>query len=234
MNIERLFEKLSYGELSNLSMSVEGSGTIDENAQPRILNFANEGLSSLFSQFNLLEKQLVLELREGISNYQLKSEFAYSKHDSNSENDWFILDSDDEPFLDDIILITEVMASNGDSLPINDPSCPESVFTPQEKLLQVPRILLGSALSVKYRANHPLLTMEDLTQEILLPLVLEKALTSWIAYNVYSSMNGPENSSKAQEYMSMFTSICNNAESMNLVNNSSGSSNSRFVRGGWV
>jgi hypothetical protein len=46
MTVEDLFRDLSLGELSNLSMGVEGEGTIEEKHQPKIIRQANEGTTS--------------------------------------------------------------------------------------------------------------------------------------------------------------------------------------------
>ena len=72
MNIEDLFTSLSYGELNNLSMSADGSGSIEESKQPQILLYANEGLLRLYGRFLLKENDVLIEMVEHITNYHLK------------------------------------------------------------------------------------------------------------------------------------------------------------------
>lgn len=235
MNVGNLFEMLSLGELSNLSISNEGSGTIPEKHQKKILLYANEGMMRIYSKFVLNEKDVTILLWDHITYYHLRKEF--SKNFQAGENDVcarirYILDLPHEPFEEDVIRILQVYDAQGNPMPLNNEEHPLSLFTPQANVLQVPRPEADTALSVHYQAKHPVLT-QDLKQEIILPEVLQGALTSFVAYKVYSHMNTQESTAKSQEHYSLFTAICADVLENDLVNTSPSSTNIRFAANGW-
>uniref|UniRef100_A0AB39ACI6 Virion structural protein n=1 Tax=Erwinia phage Fifi051 TaxID=3238787 RepID=A0AB39ACI6_9CAUD len=234
MNVEQLFTNLSYGELSNLSLSADGSGSIQEERQPRIILYANEGLLRLYSRFLLLEKDVLIEMVEHITNYHFLKKFTESHHDPESEHYPYIKDLIGEPYEEDMLKILAVYNSLGQKVPLNDNERIDSVFTPRDKLLQVPRPIDGASLSVLYQAKHPTLTIDDLQQEIILPVVLEGALTAYIAYKVFSHMNTDVSSQKAQEHIQIFNNICDEVEDRDMVGSSVATTNARFGKRGWV
>lgn len=243
MNVTDLFTNLSLGELSNTSIGMDGAGTISAAGQPRIIRHANDGLLRLFSRFILLEKDVLVEQQEAQTRYLLSSASALSKYTLPATRPTvptfpsvrkpYILDSAACPFLDDVIKILEVYDSFGRKLVLNDEENRDSVFTPQPKLLQVPRPVPGAALGVKFQAKHPQLTVEDLEQDIDLPEVFDSALTAFIAWRVYSDMNTQEAGAKAQEHQLNFETICNEAVTNDLVNSSISTTNIKFDRRGW-
>lgn len=234
MNVAKLFSQLSYGELSNLSMGLNGAGTIQEPDQPKVITYANEALIRLYSRFNLREKDVLVEMVEHITNYHLISRFAETKYDPDIEPYPYIKDLPLEPFADDVIKVLAVYNSFGRELPLNDPESCDSVFTPQANVLQVPKPVAGQALSVHYQAKHPVLSESDQEQEILLPDVLIGALTAFIAYKVHSHMNTQEASAKAQEHLSIYESIVESVKDSDTASTSISSTNSRFHKRGWI
>ena len=234
MNLSELYADLSYGELSNLSMAVEGTGTIQEEARPRIIRAANDALLQLYGRFNLSEKDLLLETYEHITNYHLISRFSESGGIESEEPYLYIKDHAGDPFLDDVIKVLAVCDSLGRDLPLNDAEATESVFTPQYNILQVPRPLNGVSLGVMYQARHPKLEDGDDDQEISIPPVLEGALRAYIAYKIYGSINTQESMAMAQGHMAMYEAICTGAEEKDLVNTSISQTNSKFEKRGFA
>lgn len=233
MNIEELFEKLSYGPYAALFAGAAGKGSIDEADQPQVLSHANDALLRLYTKFDLIHNDVVIEMIDGITNYHLDSKFSIHNTGSKQRHK-YILDLPDEPFTDDVIRILEVYDSYGYRYPLNDDGNPCAVFTPQQNVLQVPRTTPRQILSVTYQAKHPKLEVGDPEQEIMLPDVLIEALISYIAYKKYTNMATPESTAKAQEHMAMFTSLCDDAVLNDAVSTSSSSTNTRFEKRGFV
>lgn len=155
MNLENLYQTLSYGQLSNLAISGDGSGTIIESGQPKIVIAANEALKRLYSKFNLLEKDVLIEQASHITNYHLDKRFAESSYDPDKVNFPYIKDLFNETFEDDVIRITGVFNShNNYPLPLNDDEAEWSLFTPRYNILQVPKPQDKVSLSVMYQAKH--------------------------------------------------------------------------------
>lgn len=232
MIVDELLTKLAYGELSNLAMSK--GGFIIEEKHPVIINHANEGLLRLYSQFILKESELLLEEVEHITAYHLKKEYTESQGNPDVERYLYIKDMGNDPFQEDVIKVLSLYSEDGKWIPLNDPEHKMSYYTPQAQVIQSPAPITGRSISVIYQASHPPLTVDDLSQEIELPLVLNKALTAYIAANVFGDMNGQENMAKAQEQNNVFVGICNAAIERDLVNSSYSSSNVKFNRKGWV
>jgi hypothetical protein len=235
MKVSELFRKLSLGELSNLSMSQDGSGQIQESKHAQLIGYANDGLLWLYTRFILSEKDLLIEQVGHITNYHMKRQFAES---AGSDEEYpYIKDLPDEPFEEDVIKILEVRDITGYAYPINDAELSNSLFTPKPDTLQVPNPRHGSPLSIVYQARHPKLFDEGdghLDQDVELPFFLESALTNFIAYKVYSHMNGAENQAKSQEFMQTYEAICTNVEAKDTANQTTSTSHTKLEQRGFV
>lgn len=234
MNVNELFRRLSYGELSNLALSGEGNGTITDDAKPKIISFANDGLLRLYSRFVLRENDLILELTDETTSYRFLKRYARSNPDPIEGDVLYIIDSDSDPFAEDLIRVLSVTNAVGEKLPLNDTGNHYSMFTPQPNVLQVPCPLEGQVLGVVYQARHPILAYDDFDAEISLPIVLEGALTSYIASKVFSGMNGPENSAKGQELLELYNSICQEVVDRDLTNESISTETTKFQCRGFI
>ena len=214
-----LLQRLSRSELSNLSIGSDGSGVITDANVPKLLIHINDGLVRLYSRFTLSIKQLMIEEQEHITNYHLLQKYAET---SNSGEPYpYIKDLPDDPFLGDVIRVLEVWDENGCERPLNDEGNCHSLFTPYVQTIQIPTPITGKANSVVYQAKHPEIKMPpdaNRSQEIILPFVLEGALTAFIAHKVFSNMAGQEHIIKSQEQIGLYESICVDVEDRDLVN----------------
>lgn len=236
MNLNQLFTDLALGELSNLSMAE--NNTIIPAKRPQIVTHANAGLLELHSKFVLKEKDMIIEMREGVTNYHLLKRYAMSQYDETNPPDrWnlpYIIDTVGEPFPEDVLKILSVYNSFGQKMPLNDLEDPMSVFNPQSTVLQVPFPIPGQALTLEYQARHEILDHCDCEAEIILPEVLRGALRSYIASKVYMHMNTQENTAKGQEHSINFETACVDVVEKDLVSSSSSTTNVRFHKRGWV
>ena len=236
MIVENLFQELALGELSNLSLA--DNGTIIPQKRPQIIVYANEGLLALHSRFVLKEKDVLVEMREGITNYHLLKRFALSQYDDDNPPDrWdipYIMDTPAEPFEEDVIKILSVYNSYGMRLPLDDQENKLSVFNPQGNVLQVPFPIPGQSLSVEYQAEHPKLDHCECGDEIVLPNVLKSALKAYIASKVFMHMNTQESTAKGHEHIMIYESICLDVIEKDLVNTSSSTTNTVFDQRGWI
>ena len=235
MKISELFRQLSYGELSNLSMSKNGSGEIVEDKHPQLIQYANTALQTIFSRFRLREKELRLVQVEGITRYHLTRRFTESAGAAGVIP--YIKDAPPrDPFLEDVIRILAVYDKDGQRA-LNDEGNPDSLFAPRPDTLQVPAPDAGYQLAVLYQARHPELDDRPgkiINQKIDIPFFLEKALKSSIAHQVFSNMNGQENTLKGQEHLATYEAICIDIEQRDLVNQTFHTSHSKLEMRGFV
>ena len=233
MNIQQLFQDLSFGELATLSLATSGNGVITDAGKEHIIRFANDGLLRLYSRFLLKQNDVLIEMVDWITNYHLSSKFAESQAGISTQTHLYIKDLPEEPFSDDVIKILNVFREDGE-LPLNNEANALSCFTPQADVLQVPNPENGVALSVGYQAKHPILTLDDLTQEIELPEVLHGALRDWIAFRAYSQVKTQEARIAAQDHAQAYEQACLDVVQNDLVNQTQSSTNNRFELNGWA
>jgi hypothetical protein len=231
MNVTEFVGRLSRGPLSNLSMSNEGDGTIVEAKLPAVIDYLNEGLLKIFTRFDLLEKEVILEQIDGVTRYELDSRYALTKAAENPTLQHYIIDSIANPFTDDLLKVLSVWKAgtvNPIRLPLNDDNNSCSLFTPKSDLLQVPEPVDAEPLYLIYQARHPILTQDEMEAEIEIPAVLEEPLLAYVAHKVYFYMNGQEHSQKAAEHLSSYEAGCNEIVETDMVSSSLSFTSSKF------
>jgi len=236
ITVGELFQTLSEGPLSGLSMSNEGNGSIEDGSHNKLINYANDGLVRLYTKFLIKESELILEMQPYRTRYEIDSRYSFSGHKAGSEDPVYIIDHG-SPYQNDLIKITQVFLlgkCRDVAFPLNDPERSDSLFTPKPNELQVPNPVLGTALSVSYQAKHPKLPYDNLDTQIYIPDGLIEALTSFISSKVFSHMNGAENTMKGQEHLADFNNLCNEAMQSDSVGMTYPTTNTLFDRRGWV
>jgi hypothetical protein len=234
MLLTELFQSLSFGHLSNLSIGKNGSGDIAEEGKGKVIRYTNQALLRLYSRFVLSEKQVIIELMEGITTYYLLKRFAQFRCDDTPTTDPLYIADLLDPFQEDVIKVLQAFNSLGKEMSLNDESDRWSLFTPAPNQVQVPIILNCASISLSYQAKHPKLKFGVESQQIILPETLHDALEHYVAYGIYSAMNGQENTAKAEEHLGIYESICKEVESMDLVNQSKSNTTIAFHERGWI
>lgn len=218
MTLAEIFEQLTYGELSSLKMGGFAGEEVSEENQRQVLAHINIALNELYKRFFLSSKQLMVELYDHISLYKLHSNFAVQNRLS-GERYKYIIDSEYDPFQDDILKIEEVFNSDGCKVCLNDLNEPCSLFTPHYDTLQVPLPFEGSFISVHYRASHPRLKyskgMDPEKIEVNIPEGLLEALLLYVGYRATRSMGG-ETGQEGTQYLELFEASCAKARELGM------------------
>jgi len=235
MLVSKLLSDLSYNELSNLSLSNEGSGTIAEDKINRVINITNDALMDLFSRFTLSTKEIAVQSLEWKSIYTLRADNARTSTSSELK---YILDTPADPFKGDIVSILGVRNEEGIALPLNDSEQYASVFTPQFDTIQLTHVGFDQVFFVEYQARHGILLGSDSegyqNQLIDLPIALENALRYKVASYIFSSMSGQEYGTKVQEFDSKYEAQCHGLEERGLTCSTPSSTNVKLHRRGFV
>lgn len=219
MKVSELFTRLSYGELSNLSMSMEATGSINPASHARLLQATNSALQDMFSRIHLLTRELLIESIDWKSVYYLRKEFA-AMNTASTEPYKYILDTPNNLFTGDVVKVMLVSNEVGDILPLNDAEQWASVFTPHFDAVQLTHVGSGQVFSVTYQALHPklLTTGEDvLEQDIRVPSLLEDMLCLKVAHGIFSPMSGQEFTLKAQQLENAYESRIIELDQKNLL-----------------
>lgn len=249
MNLQEVFDQLTYGELSQLSIGGGEAGVIDETNYPRVLAHINLGLTALYKRFNLKEGRVILQLDPLITTYSITKTHAVMNTRS-QDPDKYLLDTSNSLFLDDVLKIERVLTDLGEDLALNDSVDEYSVMTPSATSLRVPVDIVTQVtdlpdwlktvnLELVYRANHPKiavtlgyfspsrvdLQLPDSHLEALLMFVASRAMTP-LGTGQFEGLAG-------NNFFSKYEKACQDLEFKNLQVDQGGQ-NTRLTKGGWV
>lgn len=235
MTLSECLTKLSYGELSNLSIGSEGNGDIAPNKIAAVVMHINEGLLRLHTRLVLRENYVYLLQRENVTLYHLLFKHAATNTDPANLEDRYILDTTARPFTEDVIRTMQVTDSHGCTLPMNDPGKFWSVYTPRFNQIQVPRPLGAQALTIHYQAKHPVLDYDKNPEALIeIPDTLDAALMSYVAHRVYANMNTPEAVGIAANHLGNYEAVLAEVEKVDATNMSYIESTTLFDEKGFV
>lgn len=235
MKLDELYCALARGVLSNLSMADKVAGTIKKDHQPTVVLHANDALRQLYSRFNLRQKEIILRQEDGITFYHLRKAYSESGYDPLVGVQPYILDMNREPFQEDLIKLVDVFDSAGKPVPVNDNTNIHSIYTPQDKILQIPFPRTGMLLSLMYQAHHPELTCdEDNPVDIELPWMLHSALYAWIGYQIHTTIGTAESVAVGSQFQNQWLERCQFMEDQNAAQTSVTQTNVRFAKNGFI
>lgn len=248
MKLQDIFDALTAGEFSQISIAAQPAGVINQANFKQIITHVNLGLAALFRRFHLKENRLVLSLQDGQAMYQLKSDFAVAKR-SSRQAVRTILDSADAPFIDDIMKITRVLTDFGVEMKLNDVDDQYSVLTPSLTSLVVPPLVAKQTgatpywlrtprLTVIYRAAPHLITVPvglfDPTRvEIELPYTHLEALLFFVASRVNNPIGMANEFHAGNNYAAKYEQACLDL-TVTGIDVEQGAGNTRLHRAGFV
>lgn len=239
MTLADIFRDLTYGELSQLAI-----GNLvpdDEESAPapkdyaKIMSHINLALKELYKRFFLSSKELRIQQYNHIETYVLDSKYAETNTLS-PEPYKYIVDSQYDPFLDDVLKIEQVFDEDGRGLFLNDRTEPWSLYTPTYRSIQVPYPMSSNTLLVHYRASHPTINfehgMDPRDIEIMIPDGLMEPLLFYVASRAFGSLNTDQNA-EGNNYLQKFEASCKRISDLGLqVTPQYG--NHRLDNNGWV
>lgn len=248
MKLQEVFDQLTHGELSQLSIGGNEAGVINPNNYNRLVPHVNLALTALYKRFPLKEGRLTLEFQPTRTTYPIHSAYAVSSR-SSREPVRYIKDSLSAPFKDDIHKIERVYAESGYEFSLNDESDPYGMFTPSATVLRVPSDVAAQVIGLPdelkspqvelvYRANHPLIIADgaDLEPDLIeleLPYSHLEPLLLFIASRVHTPTGMTNETNMGNTYFAKYEAACQQLETTNLRVDQ-GSQNTRLVRNGWV
>ena len=250
MKLQDVFDQLTTGEFSQMSIGGSAAGVIEESNWPKVINHINLGLIDLYKRFNLKEGRIKLLLQPGVTTYAIKSAYAVNNR-SSRETVRYLEDSKAQPFKDDIQKIEKVLTDSGYELGLNDSTDPYAVFTPSAFVLRVPEIIVDGSVDIPdqlntqdlvlvYRASHPRIDMgqegcpfHPARVEIELPDSHLEALLFYIASRANNPVGMTNEFHAGNSYYAKYLASCQALKDVNLQVDQD-SQNTRLQRNGWV
>lgn len=239
MLLSEVFEQLYYGELSQTAIGNNGVLGVKEVDYPRLINYINLGVLALYKRFVLLERETIIQLYEGITDYDLDYDFAFTNSGS-SKDPKYIIDSASKPFNRDRILkVLMVFTETGEEYILNPVHLEDTIettllaYTPSQTRLQIPYPGAENSISVICQAapnNIPTNTV-DTSTEVVLPIVLLDPLLAYIADRYFVGMGGDKEEKII--YPNKFETACKRIDISDLVTHNYAGGVNRFWRNGW-
>lgn len=222
MRLDEVFDQLTYGELSQLSIGGAETQGITVDNRRQVLAHINLGLTELHKRFLLREGRVVVVREPGLQSYRLDKRYAVS-NDESMEPVRYLEDSPSDPFDNDVLRIERVYDSEGVELSLNDEGDPDGVLTTSMGTLWVPEHLETPRLRVDYRANHPIIdkdeaafTPEDF--EVALPYTHLEPLLLFVASRIHTPFGAGTAEGgfhDGNNYAAKFEQACKRLENLN-------------------
>jgi len=223
MKLQEIFDQLTYGEFSQLSIGGQEAGVINASNYRNVVAHLNLGLTSLYRRFNLKERRLTIPLQSDADTYQLA--------------------------VDDLMKIEKVFTDVEFELNLNREGDPFACFTPTLNSLRVPKIILEQGadlpdelktegLTITYRANHPKIKLNfgpllPEMKEIELPSTHLQALLYFVASRVHNPIGMVNEFNAGNTWFSKYELECQRLETENIQVDRP-MENYRLIRNGWA
>lgn len=240
MNLGELYAKLSYGELNNLYLGLEGFGDIEFKDKPRIISYANRALTRLYGRFSHKRNYAKIALNEDINRYVLDQVYAVSNTDPENSNPRYITDTALDPFLGRVLKVLSIRDESieyeGDrNISINDMSDDAGVQMLDYRTLYVKTPVADTVWTVEYIERPEIIALDaDDSHEIDLHPFLEEALVFHVAARVIASIGGEENTAQSQRLFSEYERVCALAEMEDYTQEGQQDSHDLLYQRGWA
>lgn len=248
MKLIEVFNSLTAGEFSQLCIGGAAEGEITEANYAKVVNHINLGLTNIYRRFFLKEGRIELEMVSGRNIYPIHSAYAVNNSKS-TQPVKYLHDTVTEPFSDDILKIESIQTDDGFEIPLNDVLNPLSVTTTSPTILRIPTALIAQGndlpedyktgrLTVVYRANHPMINVDDPTfspelLELELPNSHLDALLLYVASRANTPLGLVNEFNAGNNYAAKFEQACRELESHTYYIDTN-TSNHRLINNGWV
>lgn len=242
MNVSELLTGLSLGNLRHLYSGLGGSGTIAEDDRSRIVFFANQALSLIYSRFSHNLTYVILTLSGDRQIYPIRPQNAVSNTDPENTEPRYLLDDPDEPFLGGLVKIRSVkllqdpnnLDATEANLLLNNTALTGVVTTPSFDKLRFKAPVSGAQYELELQLKHQSLTLPaELTEEIILHPALDEALYAKVAAQVFATMTGEVNAAHAIRLENRFEELMGTITFEDLLQQTSTHEDDRLHENGW-
>lgn len=238
--LQEIFNLLATGEFSNISLSRDSTGSIDEKEYPKVVGHLNLGIIEIYKRFNFLQKELNLHLRTEISTYFLRTDKvaalnnlgtrAYIEQPSPDDTEGFL----------NIIEIKSVFNSSDDEVNLNDRFSIPYILQLSPDSLKITGFTENQILRIGYQA-YPckIIIKDDFSPEeypVYIPETILEALLYYVAGRVYKPIGSNDssvNADKSASYQQQYELACQKLEVYGLDPQHSDNENN-FEKEGWA
>jgi hypothetical protein len=189
MTVQDFITLVQYSELNNIAI---GSNT------DALVAFINLGMIELYTRFPIKVEEHVVNLSEGVTEYQMPANFMYATSAYGEAS---------AELTDQLVRLS-----------INEEDDPYSIFFPDWNSVQIPLVANGSSISIVYVATPtPVVnTVEGLAAELEIPDTLIDALASYLGYRGHLGVRG-DGESENNAHWVRFDRNCKKARELGVA-----------------
>ena len=237
ITLQEIFDNLTHGELSHLSIGGAGTGFIADKDVTKMVSVVNGALTAVHKRFYLRPGKAFIQQQAGVELYYLRSEYALSNSDS-LEPIKYIIDSTAKPFEDDLFKIEKISRADGTKCELNDSSVDYPIYISGFDIIEMTPYATPELMQISYRANHPKVTCAVGTKpadiKLHIPRFILDALSLNIAARLYSPLSAGEGQTSASNaFRYQYELECTRLEAKNLDLDEKNEDN-RFSNNGWI
>jgi len=232
MLLSEIFDQLTHGELSQLSIGGAANGSIEQKDYPIVISHINMALTELYKRFPIKIREIQIQEYASIGIYYLDSKYSTITGTAATK---YLIDSAAFPFQDDVLKITTIYDELGVELPFNNINETTSINTRDYNSFEVSNPDATKALTVEYRANHVIIDPAELdatTVDVILPRSLLEALLNYVAFRAFAANPPIDGVDRSGSFLQKFEASIARISLLDLVNDSE-KFNIKLDNNGW-
>lgn len=211
--LSELFEMLATGEFSNMALSRDHTGSIDEGEYSKVVNHINLGLVEIFKRFNLLQREVTIHADPSVSTYSIQPKFAV---DYNLVSLMKYLEKpDDYDGYFSVVKLLDIYDTDGTNYPMNDRHCEPAIMAMSHDTIKITGLEAATELCVIYQSWPTKIVVDDDLDpkefNVSIPEIVVEALLYYVASRVYKptgSNDSTANADKSAGYQQQYELAC--------------------------
>jgi len=233
MLLSEIFDQLTYGELSSLSIGGKKDGAgIAQKDHPEMGAHINLALTALYKIFPLKTAYVNIQQSASIYTYFITSDHSII---DGTADDLYLIDTVADRFQDDLLKIEGLYDEDGDLLYLNNINEDTSIFNDDYNSITLPNPVAAEIVQVKYRADHVNISHTNLDPtevDVKIPRSLLEPLLFYVASRAFSSVPPIEGVSRSSQFLNKFETSVQRLKNLDLVNDEE-KPNEKLEDNGW-
>lgn len=236
--LKDLFTMLATGEFSNISLSRNSTGSINESEYAKVIGHINLGLVEIYKRLRLMENEVTLHAVPEVTAYYLREDRIAPLAQISSQR--YIERPENYEGLLNIIEITKVFDTIGNELTLNNRFATPAILQTSTDTLKITKLDVAQTFNVVYQAYPSEIILDDdfdpVNCVLPIPRTIVEALLFYVAYRVYKptgANNSTANADKSASYQQQYELACQKLELYGL-NIQDCDQDNTFTSNGWV
>lgn len=237
--LKDLFSSLASGEFSNITLTKDRNGNLDESHYNQVISHINLGLVEIYKRFKLMEKEVVLYAYPERTFYYLRPEFT-AKSGSITEEKYIEQPEGYDGFLN-LIEVKAVYNEEQKEVVLNNRFYIPSIRQVSDDVLQIKNLEAPHKFSIVYQAHPSPIVLNDSFDlnyyTLNIPKTIIEPLLYYVASRVYKPMganNSTVNADKSDSFQQKYELACQKLTLFGLDIDIHDNDLGVFEREGWV